>query len=163
MIKDGISDAQKICIVGASYGGYAALMGAVKTPGFYQCAISVAGVGDVFQLVRSNRDFPESYNISDEQVGKLGSDLKDISPVNHADKIQISVLLIHGDADRQVPAEHSERMYKALQGLDKPVTYITLADEDHCLANEDNRLQDFFAMDQFLNQHLPIEPHSHKR
>ncbi len=155
LIKDGIADPDKICLAGASYGGYAALMGVVKTPDFYHCALSVAGVSDVFDLVRDNRDFRTKYNIADKQIGKLGGQLKDISPVNHADKIKVPVLLVHGDADRQVPIKHSERMHQALKSLDKPVTYVVLENEDHYLSNEDNRVATFKAMDSFLNQHLP--------
>jgi len=156
LIKDGITNPNKICLAGASYGGYAALMGVVKTPDFYQCAISVAGVSDIFQLVRDNRSFRSSHNVVDEQIGELGSQLKDISPVNHADKIKVPVLLIHGDADRQAPPEHSERMYQELQALDKAVTYVVLEDEDHYLSNEENRITTFKAMDSFLNEHLPV-------
>lgn len=156
LIEDGIADAGRICIAGASYGGYAALMGVVKTPDFYQCAISVNGVSNVFDLVRDNRAFWESYNVVDEQIGKLGGELKAISPVNHADKIKVPVLLVHGDMDRQVDIKHSEQMRDALQKADKPVTFLSLANEDHYLSNEQNRLETFRAMDQFLAEHLPV-------
>ncbi len=66
LIADGITDANQICIAGASYGGYAALMGVVKTPNFYQCAISIAGVSSVYDLVRDNRRFWASYNVVEE-------------------------------------------------------------------------------------------------
>ncbi|WP_339614706.1 S9 family peptidase [uncultured Gilvimarinus sp.] len=156
LIKDGITDPDKICLAGASYGGYAALMGTVKTPDFYQCAISFAGVSDVFEWVRGNRDFRSAHNIVDEQIGELGEQLKDVSPVNHAEKIKVPILLIHGDSDRQVPPEHSERMYDALQALDKPVDYIVLENEGHFLANEDSRVTTFNTISRFLNKHLPI-------
>ena len=157
LIKDGITDPDRICIAGASYGGYAALMGAVKTPDFYQCAISVNGVSNVFDLVRDNRNFRASYNVADQQIGKLGTDLKEVSPVNHADKIKIPVLLIHGDLDRQVDIKHSEQMRDALQKEDKSVTFLSLANEDHYLSNEQNRLETFRTMERFLTQHLPVE------
>jgi dipeptidyl aminopeptidase/acylaminoacyl peptidase len=157
LIADGIADPDKICIVGASYGGYAALMGAAKTPDFYRCSISFAGVSNVFDLVRDNRAFWASYNVVDAQIGKLGSDLKDISPVNHAEKFKVPVLLIHGDSDRQVEPKHSHQMRDALEKHGKKVTYIELPAEDHYLSNEDNRLITFKAMNDFLDEHLPVK------
>lgn len=157
LIEDGIADADRICIAGASYGGYAALMGAVKTPDFYRCAISVNGVSNVFDLVRDNRVFWKRYNVVDEQIGGLGKGLREISPVNYADQIKAPVLLIHGELDRQVDIKHSEQMQNALERADKPVTYLSLPNEDHYLSNEENRLATFRAMDTFLDQHLPVK------
>lgn len=156
LIADGIIDPQQICIVGASYGGYAALMGIVKTPDFYQCAISVAGVSNVFDLAKDNRNFRSSYNIIDEMLGNNNAELRAISPVNFADKIKVPVLLVHGDMDRQVDIKHSVQMNEALQNANKEVTFITLPNEDHYLTNEDNRVATFKAMDEFLNKNLPV-------
>jgi len=157
LIADGIANPDKICIVGASYGGYAALMGTVKTPDFYHCAVSIAGVSNVVDLVRDNRQFWRSYNVVDEQVGSDKKHLSNISPVNHANKITVPILLVHGDSDRQVDRKHSEQMYKALTKAKKQVTYITLENEDHYLTNNHNRLKTFAAIDQFLTQHLSVE------
>lgn len=154
LIDAGIADPDRICIVGASYGGYAALMGVVKTPDFYRCAISVNGVSDVFELVRSNRQFWSTYNVVEAQIGRFGRELRQISPVNFADVIKAPVLLIHGDSDRQVEPAHSQRMHAALQRAGKDVTYIELPSEDHYLSNEANRMATFKAMDEFLDKHL---------
>jgi dipeptidyl aminopeptidase/acylaminoacyl peptidase len=156
LIADGITNANKICIVGASYGGYAALMGVVKTPDFYQCAISIAGVSSVFDLVRDNRNFTEGYNVAEEQVGKLNAELYKVSPVNRADEIKVPVLLVHGDSDIQVDVKHSRNMHEKLQQAGKNVTYLELANEDHYLANENNRIATFKAMNDFLDTNLPI-------
>jgi fermentation-respiration switch protein FrsA (DUF1100 family) len=156
LIADGIADTKSICIVGASYGGYAALMGAVKTPDFYRCSISVAGVSNVFDLVKDNRMFWSGYNVIDEMIGNDNKQLRVISPVNHADKIKIPVLLIHGDSDRQVDIKHSKQMHDALEKAGKDVTYVELANEDHYLTNNDNRVATFRAMDAFLDKHLPV-------
>lgn len=156
LIAEGISDPKSICIVGASYGGYAALMGAVKTPDLYRCSVSVAGVSNVFDLVKDNRAFWSGYNIVDEQIGNDNKQLRAISPVNHADKIKIPVLLIHGDSDRQVDIKHSVQMRDALQKAGKEVTFLELLNEDHYLTNNDNRVATFRAIDAFLNKHLPI-------
>lgn len=157
LIAKGIADPQAIGIVGASYGGYASLMGAVKTPDFYRCAISVNGVSNVYDLVKSNRAFWRRYNIVDEQIGNDNATLKAISPVNFADKIKAPVLLVHGTDDRQVEIKHSYEMRDALQKAKKDVTFIELPSEDHFLLNEKNRIDAFRAMDTFLDKCLPVK------
>lgn len=156
LIEKGITDPKRICIVGASYGGYASLMGIVKTPDFYQCAISVNGVSNVFDLVKDNRAFWRSYNVVDEQIGNDNKTLREISPVNYADKIKVPVLLIHGELDRQVDIKHSHQMRDALEKANKDVTFIEQAGEDHYLSNETMRVKAFKAMDTFLKKNLPI-------
>ncbi len=155
LIDQGIADQNRIAIVGASYGGYAALMGVVRTPDFYKCAISFAGVSDVFELVRESR-WAGYYNVVDDQIGWDPKFLKEISPINHVDKIKVPILLIHGESDRQVEPFHSEDMYKKLQKAGKPVEYLTLPDEDHYLSIEKNRIDTFKAMDKFLDKCLPV-------
>ena len=157
LIDKGITNPKKICIVGASYGGYAALMGVVKTPKFYQCAISVAGVSDVRELVLDNRAFWRTYNVVDEQIGTGAKFLKDISPVNHVKKIRVPVLLIHGELDRQVEIKHSKKMHKALKKAKKKVEFVELPNEDHYLTYEDNRILTFKKMADFLDKYMPTE------
>lgn len=157
LIADGIADPNAIAIVGSSYGGYAALMGVVKTPDFYRCAISVNGVSNVYDLVKDSRAFWLSYNAVDEQIGNDNATLKSISPVNFADKIKAPVLLVHGTDDRQVEIKHSYQMRDALQKAKKDVTFVELPSEDHFLLNEKNRIDTFRAMDTFLDKCLPVK------
>jgi dipeptidyl aminopeptidase/acylaminoacyl peptidase len=156
LIDQGIADPAKIAIVGASYGGYAALMGTVRTPDFYKCAISFAGVSDVYELVRDSRAFWLNYNVVDEQIGRDRKHLEEISPINYVDKIKVPILLIHGESDRQVKPFHSEEMHKKLQKAGKPVEFVSLPDEDHYLSMERNRIDTFKAMDRFLDKCLPV-------
>lgn len=157
LIEKGIANPDKVCIAGASYGGYAALMGVVKTPDFYQCAISFAGVSDVVELVREHRSFTSGHNVVDKQVGKIGEGLKEASPINFASKVRVPVLLVHGNMDRQVDVEHSRAMHAALKDAGKNVTYIELEGEDHHLSAEHHRLTMFKAMDEFLAENMPVE------
>ena len=157
LIADGIADEQSIGILGASYGGYAALMGVVKTPDLYKFAVSFAGVSNVFELVKDNRNNFSSYNVVDDQIGNDNKHLKEISPVNYADKIKVPVLLVHGDDDRQVPVKHSTQMRDALLKVGKNVTYLELPNEDHYLTNNENRIATFKAIDSFLDKHLPVK------
>lgn len=153
LINKGIADPKRICIVGASYGGYAALMGVVKTPDLYQCAVSFAGVTDVEALVKSHRRYT-NYEVVKKQLGDDFDLLEQRSPVNHVDKIQVPVLLVHGTKDRSVPVKQSVAMYKALKSENKDVQYIELEDGDHYLSTNSHRLQTFQAMDSFLKQYL---------
>lgn len=158
LVKKGIVDGDRVCIVGASYGGYAALMGAAKTPDLYKCAISINGVSNVYELVKKNRQFWRSYNYIDEQIGNSNSHLKSISPVNHASKIKAPVLLVHGELDRQVNIDHSYQMRDELVKADKVVEFLELPNEDHYLTDGNNRIKTFQAMDAFLDKYLPVSP-----
>lgn len=153
LINQGISDPKRICIVGASYGGYAALMGAAMTPDLYRCAVSVAGVTDVAYLVKSSRNFT-NYEVVKEQIGDDFKDLYNRSPVSKADKITVPVLLLHGDKDRVVKVDHSRKMYDKLKSNNKNVEYIELEDGDHYLSKNELRLTTFKALDKFLAENL---------
>lgn len=155
LIKEGIANKDKICIIGASYGGYAALMGAIKTPELYQCVVSFAGVTDVEALVKAHRSYT-NYDIVKKQIGDDFSKLWDVSPQKHADKIKAPVLLIHGTKDRVVRVDQSEDMFDELEDEDKQVEYLEIEKADHYLSNNEHRLQTFGAMDKFLNTFLPV-------
>ncbi len=156
MVKKGYADPQKLCIVGASYGGYAALMGAIKSPDLYKCVISFAGVTDIHSLLIFKRQF-DQYEITKRQLGDDGSSLRSRSPLRNAASIRAPVLLIHGYKDRRVKVSHSKRMYNALKKENKEVTYIELENGRHFLGNNDNRVRTFKAMDEFLGKYLPVE------
>lgn len=153
MIDNGIADPEKICVVGGSYGGYAALMEAARNPDLYNCAISFAGVTDVAYLVRSNRRYT-NYQVVREQIGSDYSELRDRSPLHLSKQINIPVLLGHGTEDRSVRVTHSRRMHRALEKDGKSVTYLEFEDGDHYLSNEEHRIGFFRAMDTFLKTHL---------
>lgn len=153
MIENGYSDADKICIVGASYGGYAALMGVVKSPELYQCAVSFAGVTDIAYLVKSSRAYI-NHKVVKAQIGDDYKELKKRSPLHNAKKISVPTLLIHGDKDRSVRVQHSRKMFKALKRAKQNVTYLELENGSHYLSNNENRVSTFEAMNAFLIEHL---------
>ncbi|GLS27709.1 alpha/beta hydrolase family protein [Marinibactrum halimedae] len=153
MIEQGYADPERICIVGGSYGGYAALMEAANSSELYQCAISFAGVTDVEYLVKSNRRYT-NYEVVKEQIGSNFKELAKYSPVNQANSIDVPVLLVHGTKDRSVRYNHSRKMEKALRKAGKDVTYVEQEDGDHYLSKEEHRVQFFTLMDDFLAKHL---------
>lgn len=153
LIEQGVANKEKMCIVGASYGGYAALMGPLKEPDLYKCAVSFAGVTDIEYLVKRSRGFT-NYEIVKKQIGDDYDSLWERSPLKHASKIKPPVLLIHGSKDRVVNVHHSEEMYDELKGEDKDVTYVEIEGGDHYLSNNEHRLQTFKAIESFLAKHL---------
>lgn len=154
LIDQGIANKDKICIVGASYGGYAALMGSIKTPELYQCAVSFAGVTDIEYLVDSRKRFG-NYEIVKKQLGSDKKLMRQYSPINHVEKITKPVLLVHGSDDRIVKVKHSRAMEKAMKRADKSVQYVEIDEGDHFLLNNQHRLATFKAIEQFLAEHLP--------
>lgn len=154
LIDQNIADKDKICILGASYGGYAALMGGVKTPELYRCIVSFAGVTDVERLVKQSRRYT-NYDIVKKQIGSDYDQLWDNSPLKYAEQIDKPVLLIHGSKDRVVRVNHSERMYDELKDEGKSVRYIELDGGDHYLSNNRHRLTTFKAIESFLGQYNP--------
>jgi dipeptidyl aminopeptidase/acylaminoacyl peptidase len=163
LVKKGIADPARVCIVGESYGGYAALAGVTLDPGVYRCAISVAGISDLKQMLHWINDrHHDRDNLQqrywDRFMGATGADdpaLEKISPVQHLDALNVPVLLIHGRDDTVVPFEQSETMFDALRGAKKDVELVTLKQEDHWLSRSETRLQMLQASVAFLRAHNP--------
>lgn len=149
-------DKQRICILGASYGGYAAMMAAVKQQDVFRCAASFAGVSDLEYIVRKARGFT-NYKVVKKQIGDDSDILEQNSPVNFAKEVNIPLLLIHGDKDRVVDVYHSREMFEELKDHGKQVEYIELKNGNHHLEIEQNRLKTLNAFDEFLSKHLQAD------
>jgi dipeptidyl aminopeptidase/acylaminoacyl peptidase len=161
LAKEGIVDSSRVCIVGASYGGYAALAGVTLDPGVYRCAISIAGVSDpkrILQQADAGGTGSRTERYWDRFMGVKGPDdpsLAEISPVKHADAVKVPVLLIHGRDDTIVPFEQSSLMLDALTRAGKKVQLVALKHEDHWLSRSDTRLQMLQASVAFLRANNP--------
>ena len=162
VVAAGIADPQRVCIVGASYGGYAALAGAAFTPELYRCAVSVGGVADLrdtHALYTGRRDdrsaavtlWERSMGIEDVRARDA---LVAASPARHAAAVQAAVLLIHGRDDSVVPIGQSQGMQRALRAAGKSAQLIELDTQDHWLSEAKTRLETLEAIDTFLAQHL---------
>ena len=162
MIEQGIADPHRVCIVGLSYGGYAALAGAAFTPDLYVCAASINGISDVRAwrqaLVPENgfvRWVSTSQPVVDERIGKESdSRLDSRSPIHSAAAITIPVMIAYGSGDGVVANAQSTRMAEALQKAGKSVTVVKLPDEDHWMSRADTRTQLLEEIEAFLKQHL---------
>lgn len=153
MVEKGYSDAKRICMVGASYGGYASLMAVVKHPDTFKCAASFAPVTDLEAIVSKARYY-ENKDIVRAQFGTDYDKLEAQSPVNFAEQIERPILLVHGTDDKVVPVAHSRDMYEELQDHNKNVTYIELEDGNHYLSYQPHRIETMTAITEFLAKHL---------
>jgi dipeptidyl aminopeptidase/acylaminoacyl peptidase len=160
LVKEGMVDPARVCIVGGSYGGYAALAGVTLDPGIYRCAVSVAGVSDLKRFVRWSSLSHQAINVRywDRFMGASSPNdpiLDQISPIKHVDAISVPVLLIHGRDDTVVPFEQSSVMLDAMKSAKKEVEMVTLKNEDHWLSRSETRLQMLQATVAFLRAHNP--------
>lgn len=156
LVEEGITDRERICIAGASYGGYAAMAGLAKTPDLFRCGISFAGVTDLPGLLNHTRRFSNA-DVAEKQLGKKRKLLKAQSPLYLVENIQSPLLLIHGEEDIVVPFKQAKRMVKALKKQNADYEYLVLEGGDHFLSNQMHRHQVFQAMDAFLARHLPVD------
>ncbi|MGD2133742.1 MAG: S9 family peptidase [Maricaulaceae bacterium] len=161
LIEAGYVDPDRVCIVGASYGGYAALVGATLTPDRYQCAVSVAGPSDLAEMLRKMETATGSESMTSDwwrqSIGDRWADadqIRAISPANFADNVQIPILLIHGEDDTVVPIEQSRRMRNRLRRADKDFRFVELRGDDHWLSDAPTRIQMLTEIEAFLGEHI---------
>lgn len=163
--KKGTIDPKRICIVGSSYGGYAALAAAAFTPDLFQCAVAINGVSDLHQMLKEEKSEHDRDHwvvaYWEKQFAKdkiAETDLKAISPYYFAEKFNTPTLLIYSDKDKTVSAKHSKRMAKALKKFGKEVTLIGLKGETHYMENSETRLQSLQATVDFVNKYIGNKP-----
>lgn len=160
LVAEGVTDPTRVCTVGWSYGGYAALMSAAEYPERHRCVVSIAGVTDLQQLLNEAQSDARVYVGRGDKVirGLIGKDsavIKDGSPQQRADEIEAPVLLFHGDIDQNVPVLHSQKMKKALPK--KRVEYIEYEGDDHQLRRQENRIDMLRRIGKFLEVNLTPE------
>jgi dipeptidyl aminopeptidase/acylaminoacyl peptidase len=149
LIDGKIADQTKICIMGASYGGYAALMGVAKYPDTFHCAISISGISDLNKLMIQKGNYLNRMLIGDDMDERKAN-----SPITYAGNIDSPVLLAHGTEDKTVYFSQSDDMYSALKRANKDVTFLILKNETHHLEDIKNRVALFEAIDKFLEKYM---------
>lgn len=161
LVGEGVADPDRICIVGASYGGYAALAGATLTPELYRCAASVAGLADLGLLIdHTLQDWPRDLLSEAMLRASVFEDFSDRrgmarrSPAANASRARAPILLIHARDDAIVPIEQSERMAAALERAGKEHAFIVLAGADHFLSHAPSRIAMLTHLQRFLQTHL---------
>jgi dipeptidyl aminopeptidase/acylaminoacyl peptidase len=153
LVEQGVGDLARICVVGWSYGGYAALMSGVEEPERYRCLVSIAGVTDPEMLIEDLKYFMSKHAMQkfisrDPEVTNRGS------PVKRASEIRVPVLLFHADDDVNVRVSHSQKMAKALERAKTPVEYIEYEDVEHSILRNGYRVDMLDRIGSFLDAHI---------
>ena len=161
LVTMGWSDPNRTCIVGWSYGGYAALAGGALTPDLYKCVVAIAGVADLRGMLSKEKNLYGSrssgYKYWKDVIGDLETDgaaIDAVSPDRLASKFKAPVLLVHGSEDNVVEISQSEKMESALKGAGKDVLFIRMNGDDHSLVNNDSRRQMLKVLGEFLAKHI---------
>jgi dienelactone hydrolase len=159
-IEQGYADPQRVCIAGASYGGYATLMGLIRYPELYRCGVSWVGVTDI-HLMYSIRQSDLGSAWKKYGMPKLVGDpvadvqqLEQTSPLKQAKKLTQPLLLAYGGEDRRVPYEHGALLRKALEPHNPNVEWILYGDEGHGWTRRSNQLDFWKKVEKFLDKNL---------
>lgn len=163
LIAQGIADPDRIGIAGASYGGYATLVGLAKTPELYRAGAAYASVTDIEFMISDDKWYDWGYEWHETMVGGERGDrsrLRDNSPLRHAAQIKAPVLLGHGEDDQRVHVRQSRRMAEALRAAGSPVEYLEFPDEIHGFLLEANRIQWYERFVAFFEENLAPRPPS---
>jgi dipeptidyl aminopeptidase/acylaminoacyl peptidase len=155
-IDSGIAREDGVCIFGGSYGGYAAMMGAIREPDLYKCVIAYVGVYDL-ELMFKKGDIPRRKSgrvFLRQAVGVDEEDLRARSPVHNLDKLKAPVFIVHGGEDFRVDIAHAHKLRKGLEKLDKPYEWLVKPNEAHGFYLPENRLELFERMLAFLDEHI---------
>lgn len=151
-IEQGWIDKNKVAIYGGSHGGYATLMGLIKTPDLYSCGVDYVGVSNIFTFFDS---FPEYWKPYKEMVKQIWYDLdnpeeakiaKEVSPVFQIDKIKKPLFVVQGANDPRVNINESDQIVKALRSKGFEVPYMVKYDEGHGFGKEPNRIEFYKSM-----------------
>ncbi|WP_331010896.1 alpha/beta hydrolase family protein [Sphingomonas sp.] len=154
LAAQGIADPKRVCMVGASYGGYAVERAAQRDGSLYRCAISYAGVSDLNAMLRYNGRFLGS-GASKDWLRKQAPDLTGVSPINFPAQFSIPMLIVHGVKDRVVPVRQSRNLVQRLRKAGKPVDYLEQPLADHHFSRAEDRKTFLEAMEAFLKRHNP--------
>ena len=161
VVAAGVADPKRACIVGASYGGYAALAGVTLQQGLYRCAVSLAGIADIDDLRSWMRDHSNyfSHGLVEQQwramTGVAPGSSEEISPRRAAAKADAPILLLHGEYDFTMPIEQSKAMRKALTSAGRPVEYLSLGNVAHDISDPAARLAMLNASLAFVERNNP--------
>jgi dipeptidyl aminopeptidase/acylaminoacyl peptidase len=161
-IERGIADPTRICIYGASYGGFAALRGLETTPELYRCGISYAGVIDIETTLEHHLDWVMRNPVPRLQIQEAGimdmlggrkeqkEHWKDISPISHVDQIQVPAFLAYSEYDSRVPIAPARTLAKELKKRGKLYDFMVKDNEDHGFHQEENKIVLWKKVDEFL-------------
>jgi dipeptidyl aminopeptidase/acylaminoacyl peptidase len=156
----GIADGTRVCIVGASYGGYAALMAPIRYPDLFKCSVAWVAVSDprlMFEESWQNDIGRQSHFSMRTTIGDPVADadmLKAAAPVERAAELKIPVLMAYGGDDVRVPIAHGSRMRAAMRAAGNDPEWVVYAGEGHGFLKMENRVDFYTRMEKFLAKHI---------
>ena len=159
-IAKGYADPQRICIAGASYGGYATLMGLIREPDLYRCGIDWVGVTDINLLYNVSWSDITEYHEKYGMPAMVGDQLKDAeqlkttSPLLRAAEIKQPLLLAYGAADQRVPLVHGSKFYDAVKANNPKVEWVVYPEEGHGWRLLKNKVDFWGRVDKFLDANI---------
>lgn len=156
-IAQGIADPQRVCIVGWSFGGYLALLGAQRNPELFRCAVDIAGISDLNLLIEEGHNWLAGDSIK-KQIGVDRDKLKRDSPHLHAADFKVPLLILQGKMDAQVPFEQSQVMDQALTRAHVAHRFTVVPGADHQFSDVKDRAILLKETEDFLREHLPAFP-----
>jgi acetyl esterase/lipase len=156
-IEQKIADPRRIGIVGWSFGGYLALLGAQRNADLFRCSVDIAGVSDLGLLIEEDHYYISSQSIK-KQIGTDPAKLRLNSPRQHAAEFKVPLLMLHGDMDAQVRIAQSEDMDSALKHAGKSHRFVSFPDADHSFSAEKSRATMLREIEGFLAEHLAASP-----
>jgi dipeptidyl aminopeptidase/acylaminoacyl peptidase len=157
-VARGIADPRRVAIVGWSFGGYAALLGATRDSKLFRCAASIAGISDLSELKYDQSKFRDARAVVNRQLGMDAAKLKADSPLRHVDDIGIPILLVHGNRDSQAEVDQSQSMARALERAHKEHEFVLLDGADHQLHRTADRTALLEALESFLQRQMAEAP-----
>jgi dienelactone hydrolase len=156
-VQQKIADPRRVCIVGWSFGGYLALLGAQRNADLFRCSVDIAGISDLGLLIDEGHNWLSS-DVVKKQIGTDPAKLKLNSPRMHAAEFEVPLLMLHGDSDAQAPFEQSEEMHSALKRAGKVHRFVAVPDADHSFSAEKHRVIMLREIESFLAEHLGASP-----
>lgn len=157
LVETGLSDPERICGVGWSFGGWAVLLGALEYPERYRCVVDIAGVTDPAELIDHYRDFLNAEWV-EEFVSRSDDVLKRGSAVKRAEEFRVPVLIFQPDEDLNVDVEHGRKLAKALRKAGRSVEYVEYEDDEHAIESHASRTDMLARIGRFLAEHLAEPP-----
>jgi len=159
-VKQGWADPKRIAIMGASYGGYATLMGLIKNPEIFRCGVDWAGVTDLNLMFTAAESDASQEQLHYGMRTLIGDPEKDAamfiqnSPLPNAGKLKQPLLLAHGAQDVRVPLVHATRFRDAVEKNNRQVEWLVYSDEGHGWRHEADNIDFWNHVDAFLDKHL---------
>lgn len=156
LAEQGIIDKNRVCSYGGSYGGYAALMSAVREPDLYKCVVGFVGVYDL-NLMYTDGDIPEresGVRYLERVIGRDQQRLDALSPLKQLDRLKAPVFIIHGGEDKRVPIIHAHKLKETLEARNHPYVWLVKDKEGHGFYKPEHNVERWQKMIAFFEQYI---------